>query len=182
MKQARPLQVVDYDLAWPIEFGRLRADLQHALGSLALRIEHVGSTAVPGLPAKPIIDLDIVIADRALEPEVISRLAELGYLHEGDLGIKDRQAFRPPHDLTRHHLYVCIEGCLALRNHLAVRDALRTDPKRAAEYGRLKRAWAARDLGAATDYGRAKTAFLLELLRDAGFCADDIASIQAANA
>jgi GrpB-like predicted nucleotidyltransferase (UPF0157 family) len=79
--------VVDYDPAWPATFARLRERVVEVLGPLAVAVEHVGSTAVPGLAAKPIVDLDVVIADRGDLPEVVRRLRPLGYRHEGDLGV-----------------------------------------------------------------------------------------------
>jgi GrpB-like predicted nucleotidyltransferase (UPF0157 family) len=93
---ADPVVIVDYDPSWPATFEQLRDRLAATLGRLAVAIEHVGSTAVPGLAAKPIIDLDVVIADRIDLPAVIQRLRTLGYLHEGDLGVPGREAFTTP--------------------------------------------------------------------------------------
>jgi GrpB-like predicted nucleotidyltransferase (UPF0157 family) len=81
-----PIVVVDYDPTWPDLFAALRAPVAAALGDVAVAIEHVGSTAVPGLAAKPIIDLDVAIRTETDLPEAIERLARLGYAYEGDLG------------------------------------------------------------------------------------------------
>ena len=78
-------------------------------------IEHVGSTSVPGLAAKPIIDLDVLLASAAYLPETIRRLATLGHEHQGDLGIAGREAFRAPPTLFAHHLYVCLPNCEEFR-------------------------------------------------------------------
>ena len=121
--------VVDYDPRWPAVFERLRASLARALAGLPFEIEHVGSTSVPGLAAKPVIDLNVVVPTANEVAETIERLASLGYRHRGDLGIVGREAFRAPPGLPKHHLYVCVEGVLALRNHLGVRDYLRTHPE-----------------------------------------------------
>lgn len=88
------IQVVDYDSQWPAIFDVLAARARGALAGLATRVEHVGSTAVPGLVAKPIVDLDVAVANARDIPPAIERLATLGYVHEGDLGIEGRQAFR----------------------------------------------------------------------------------------
>jgi len=89
----RPVVVVSYDPEWPAIFKALRDVYRRALGDLATAIEHVGSTAVPGLDAKPIIDIDVVIPSRSRLPEVIARLMALGYGHQGDLGVSGREAF-----------------------------------------------------------------------------------------
>ena len=83
-------------------------------------IEHIGSTSVPGLAAKPIIDLDVLLASAAYLPETIRRLATLGYEHEGDLGIAGREAFRTPPSLFAHHLYVCLPNYEEFRNTVTV--------------------------------------------------------------
>ena len=106
---ADPVVIADYDPSWPATFEQLRDRLTGTLGLLAVAIEHVGSTAVPGLAAKPIIDLDVVIADRADLPAVIQQLRPLGYQHEGDLGVPGREAFTTPAG-PPHHLYVCALG------------------------------------------------------------------------
>jgi GrpB-like predicted nucleotidyltransferase (UPF0157 family) len=159
-----PILIAAYDPRWPARFAHLRDHLAAALGPLALRIEHVGSTAVPGLAAKPIIDLDIVVATPGDLPAVIERLHPLGYTHEGDLGVPGRDAFAAPPGSPPHHLYACPLGSPALARHLALRDRLRTDPEAAAAYADLKRALAARFHDDRTAYTEAKTAFIDSLL------------------
>src|SRR5262249_53704550 len=88
-------------------------------GYLVSAIEHVGSTSVPGLAAKPIIDLDVLLAPAAYLPETIQRLATLGYEHEGDLGIAGREAFRRRPTLFAHHLYVCLPKSEEFRRHIS---------------------------------------------------------------
>ncbi len=85
--------VEPYDTAWALLFAALRDRLKSALGALALRVEHVGSTAVPALPAKPVVDIDVVIADETGLGQVIYALRQLGYEHQGDLEIEGREAF-----------------------------------------------------------------------------------------
>ena len=142
-------------------------------------IEHVGSTAVPGLAARPIIDVDVVIPSRAVLPEVIHRLARLGYRHHGDLGVPGREAFtheagdEVPRDGTgrrwpAHQLYICAAESPALHRHLQFRDWLRAHPGSAADYGRLKAHLAPiepEDREAATE---AKTAFIAAALTAPG--------------
>lgn len=111
--------VEPYNKAWKQDFQNIKEELTSALGDLALRIEHVGSTSVEGLSAKPIIDIDVVIEDRNLLNSVIGALAKIGYIHEGDLGIAGREAFKyeGKEHLRKHHLYVCaVDAFLNLKN------------------------------------------------------------------
>jgi GrpB-like predicted nucleotidyltransferase (UPF0157 family) len=163
----QPVHIVDYDPQWPAVFDHLRDQLHAALGSLALRIEHVGSTAVPGLAAKPIIDLDVVIRGRGDLPAVTGRLRPLGYQPEGNLGVPGREAFTTPPGAPPHHLYVCPADSGALARHLAFRDFLRTHPATACAYAELKRSLARRFCTDRTAYTEAKTAFIDQVLTSA---------------
>jgi GrpB-like predicted nucleotidyltransferase (UPF0157 family) len=173
-KPRRVIQVVDYDAAWPRLFEQLREHIWPHVQDVALAIEHVGSTAVPGLAAKPIIDLDVIIPARETLPAVIERLAELGYVREGNLGFADRDAFAPPPDAFAHHLYVCPRGTLALRNHLAVRDYLRAHPQDAAAYGALKKQLAERFTDDIKRYIAGKDAFVLSVLAKCSFSEQEL--------
>ena len=143
--RTKHITVLPYDPQWAADFQAICQELTPALGDLVLAIEHVGSTAVPGLTAKPIIDIDIVIRNAAALPDIIARLARIGYLHEGDLGVPDREAFcyeGKPH-LREHHIYVCPQNAAELHRHLTFRDYLRNHPEAAAQYGRIKQEAAA---------------------------------------
>jgi GrpB-like predicted nucleotidyltransferase (UPF0157 family) len=164
---ANPVVIVGYDPSWPDTFAQLRDRVAAALGPLAVAIEHIGSTAVPGLAAKPIIDLDVVIANRANLPAVMRRLRPLGYHHEGDLGVPGREAFTTPAGAPPHHLYVCVVGTPALNRHLTFRDALRAHPAAADAYGDLKRTLAARLSHDRVAYTEAKTGFVERALAEA---------------
>jgi GrpB-like predicted nucleotidyltransferase (UPF0157 family) len=159
-----PTVIHEYDLTWPERFAALAARVETALGDIMLRAEHVGSTAVPGLAAKPIIDLDVVIAQASF-PEATRRLGRLGYVHEGDLGITGREAFRWPPDCERHHLYVVAEESAELGRHLAFRDALRADPVLRDKYAALKRSLAAQHPHDIKAYTEGKTAFIKATLK-----------------
>ena len=132
--------VEPYNEAWRSDFRAVRDEIDEALHDLALRIEHVGSTSVEGLSAKPIIDIDVVIPDRDCLNDVISALRKIGYEHEGDQGIPGREAFKykGKEHLRKHHLYVCAQDSEELKRHIAFRDYLRNDPDAVAEYSRIK--------------------------------------------
>ncbi|HTW85229.1 MAG TPA: GrpB family protein [Candidatus Sulfotelmatobacter sp.] len=162
--RAEPVVVVDYDPAWPATFAVLRDRLATVLGDLAAGIEHIGSTAVPGLAAKPIIDLDVVLRRASDFARAAERLERIGYTHLGDLGIIERAAFRAPPGSPRHHLYVCPAGAPALRAHLALRDTLRAEPALLAAYADLKRSLAAQFRDDRDAYAEGKTAFITAAL------------------
>ena len=177
----RRIVVVEYDSSWPLTFANLQAPILEALRDVALAVEHVGSTSVPGLAAKPIIDIDVVLATRTELPVTIGRLASLGYVHRGNLGIEDREAFENPPHLPPHHLYVCVQGSAALQNHLSVRDYLRRTPAAVTVYGRLKKDLAEKFPTDIDSYVEGKTDFLLDVLRAAGFSDGVLEDIRAAN-
>jgi GrpB-like predicted nucleotidyltransferase (UPF0157 family) len=124
----RSIVVVDYDPTWPATFDDLRARVWPIVGDFALAIEHLGSTSVPGLAAKPVIDMAVVVPSVDDISLAIARLATLRYVHRGNLGIEGREAFRSPVELPAHHLYLCPASSLGLLNPLAVRDYLRVHP------------------------------------------------------
>jgi GrpB-like predicted nucleotidyltransferase (UPF0157 family) len=159
---------MDYDSTWPATFVTLQAPIWEALRGVALSVEHIGSTSVPRLAAKPIIDIDVVVPSRTKMSVIIERLAKLRYVHRGNLGIENREAFDSPTGLPAHHLYACLQGTAALANHLAVRDYLRRDPAAAAAYGKLKKQLAAQFPTDVESYVAGKTDFLIEILGRAG--------------
>jgi GrpB-like predicted nucleotidyltransferase (UPF0157 family) len=173
--------VVDYDPTWPDIFEQLRARVWPVVSDIALTIEHVGSTAVPGLAAKPIIDMTVVVPSAREVPLAIARLATLGYEHRGDLGIEGREAFTRPEDLPAHNLYLSAPGSLGLQNQLAVRDYLRTHPTTAQAYGELKKRLAQQFPHDIISYIDGKTDLLLSILREQGLSGERLAAIEAAN-
>ena len=132
--------VMPYDKEWQTDFEKIKFELENAIGDLILGIEHVGSTSVQGMSAKPSIDIDVIIKDYSVFDIIVSRLADIGYIHEGNLGIKDREAFKytdKPH-LQTHHLYVCPQYSAELHRHITFRAYLRTHPEAVNEYSKVK--------------------------------------------
>jgi len=160
---ANPVIVLDYDSNWPALFQPLRRRIADALGDMAAAIEHVGSTAVPDLAAKPIIDIDVLLTSEPMLPTAIERLATLGYVHRGNLGIPEREAFFAPVNDPPHHLYVCPPCSAEFRRHIAFRDYLRAHPRDAKNYGDLKIALAERFRQDRSAYNTAKGKFVAEL-------------------
>ncbi len=166
MSVTRNIVVDEYDPAWPGWFDQVAARVWPAVHDVALRIDHVGSTSVPGLAAKPIIDMDIVVAsDDHIEP-VIERLAGIGYRWRGDLGVEGRQAFEAVDECAppAHHLYLVVEDNTAHLNHVLLRDLLRQDATARERYAALKRANVDLAAGDTDVYVAAKAALVAELL------------------
>ena len=139
MKTAK-VEVRAYECAWKTEFEKIKTELGSALGDLIVGIEHVGSTAVEGMSAKPCIDIDVIIKDYEIFDSVVRRLNAIGYIHEGDLGIKEREAFKyadKPH-LRQHHLYVCPKNSEELHRHITFRDFLRSNTDAVKKYSLIK--------------------------------------------
>jgi GrpB-like predicted nucleotidyltransferase (UPF0157 family) len=160
---ANPVIILDYDPNWPRLFQYFRRRIADVLGDMVAAIEHVGSTAIPGLAAKPIIDIDVLLASETMLPRAIERLANLGYIHRGNLGIPEREAFFAPANDPPHHLYVCPPSSAEFRRHVAFRDYLRVHPGDAKAYGDLKIALAGRFLEDRSGYNDAKTEFVMAL-------------------
>ncbi len=132
--------VTPYDEAWKSDFEEIKAEIEDVIGDLIVGIEHVGSTSVEGLSAKPCIDIDVIIKDYSIFNDVVNKLETIGYIHKGNLGIKDREAFKyvdKPH-LQKHHLYVCLQYSEELHRHITFRDFLRNNPELAKKYGSVK--------------------------------------------
>ena len=132
--------VESYNRDWKTDFEDIRSELMAVLEGKVISVEHVGSTSVEGLSAKPVIDIDVVIEDEDAFPEVKAAMESIGYTHEGDLGIKGREAFKykGKEHLRKHHLYVCTKDAAELKRHISFRDYLRTHPEAVREYGRIK--------------------------------------------
>ena len=138
--QTKRVIVVAYDEAWEYAFEEIKSEIENAIGDLIVGVEHVGSTSVKGMSAKPCIDIDVVIKDYSVFDEIVSKLGAIGYIHEGDLGIKDREAFKytdKPHLMT-HHLYVCVQCSEELNRHIVFRDFLRSNTEALKRYSAVK--------------------------------------------
>jgi GrpB-like predicted nucleotidyltransferase (UPF0157 family) len=158
------LRIVDYDPAWPEMAAAEIARVGAALGEVAVRVEHVGSTAVPGMAAKPIVDLQVAVA--AIEPTAhyARPLEGLGYLFAPDPESPDFHFFGRPAERPRtHHLHVCVAGSEDELRHLALRDYLRARPGEAQRYGDLKRELVARRPGDRLAYIKGKSGYVAVL-------------------
>jgi len=135
-----------YNPTWVQHFNDLKIEFQNALQGLYFQLEHVGSTSVLGLAAKPIIDIDIVYWEDEDFEKIKNRLSNIGYYHNGNQGIPEREAFKRKDNLERHpildeikhHLYVCPSDGVELQRHILFRDFLRKNELVRKEYENLK--------------------------------------------
>lgn len=160
------VRVAPYDPAWPALFAAEAARIGAAAGALPLRLEHVGSTGVPGLAAKPIVD---VLAGRppgSSAAPYVEALVRAGYEHRGEQGIPGREFFRRGTPRA-YHVHLAERDGPVWREMLRFRDALRADPSLAAEYARLKHELAARFPREREAYTSGKGPFVAGVLRRA---------------
>ena len=156
-----PVRIVEYDPAWPGRYEAEAAHIREALGPVAVRIEHVGSTAVPGLAAKPVIDVQLAVAELEPMEPYAGPLAALGYDHRSDDEPQHRFFALTAHSGERLvNLHVCRAGSEWERRHLRFRDALRADPDLRARYEAEKRRVAAVHPDDSLAYADAKTPWI----------------------
>lgn len=162
----QPIEVVAADPEWRTRFEGYRAQLASVLGPVARRIEHVGSTSVPGLDAKPVIDVQISVRDLTDEGTYVPAIERIGI--EFRSRDDERRYFRPAPPRPRDvHVHVCAEGSAWERDHLLYRDYLRTHPDACKRYAATKRENAERWRDDRWAYTEAKTTCILDLLERA---------------
>jgi GrpB-like predicted nucleotidyltransferase (UPF0157 family) len=164
---ARPITISSYDPAWPQRFRREEARIRGALGPVALAVDHVGSTAVPGLAAKDRVDIDLIVADPADEDSYVPALAALDYTlaTREPHWYEHRCLWDPGHDVNLH---VFGPDCDEHLRHLILRDWLRAHPDDRERYAARKVASAAANPLSMTGYVAGKADVILDILRRAG--------------
>ncbi len=185
------ISIEDYSPEWATVFNRLKSIYQSTLGEFVADIQHVGSTSVVGLAAKPILDIDLIVTNKSNFHLIVEKLEQLGYEHQGDWGITGRDVFKrksaqTPIDKSgsewiKHNLYVCVAGSVSLRNHLALRDFLRQNPDTAQAYAQLKRQLAATHAEQRELYTAGKTEFIVSILERLNFEPSELAAISSEN-
>jgi GrpB-like predicted nucleotidyltransferase (UPF0157 family) len=175
------IEISEYDPSWADHFRALHDKLWPSISDIALAIEHVGSTSVVGLAAKPVLDITIVVSSRSNMKLLTQKLEALGLEHRGDLGIPGREAFTRFPGFFPHNLYASIEGGQGLRNHIAVRDYLRSNPASILEYSRLKKSLASKFPNDIDAYVEGKSLFLLDILKKSGFTDSELSEIEQSN-
>jgi GrpB-like predicted nucleotidyltransferase (UPF0157 family) len=161
----RTIEVVPYNPAWQKNYQEEAARLRPVFGSFLVELYHVGSTSIPGIFAKPIIDILAVVVDLAPMAEIELQLARLDYLARGEAGIPGRHFFlKPSLDVRTHHLHVFGAGHPEVDRHLVFRDYLRAHPQEAAGYSNLKQDLAREFTTDPPAYTDAKGPYILSVL------------------
>jgi putative glutamine amidotransferase len=162
--RSREYGLVEYDPAWPSLFEEEATRIRGALGDVAVRVEHVGSTSVPGLAAKPIIDIQVSVDAVVPRDRFVAPLVAIGYTFVPDPIDTEHEYFKKDVDgARRYQIHVCPAGSEWERRHLAFRDHLRASPDDAARYAELKRRLAAEHLRDIMTYVDGKTPFIREI-------------------
>lgn len=174
--------VEQYNPEWPSYFQKIKSELEAYLRDVILvSIEHVGSTSVPGLAAKPIIDVDIIVEPENVQNAIDALVANGKFTYLGELGIADRHCLKDPNQSPARNIYICVDGAFQTRNHLGVRDTLCLNPALRDEYAQVKLELAAQGLNI-VDYVKAKSGIVQKILKEAGLLSEEeLADILSAN-
>jgi GrpB-like predicted nucleotidyltransferase (UPF0157 family) len=159
---AEPVAVVAYDSAWPRLFAEESERIRAALGNAVAAVEHIGSTAVPGLAAKPVIDVLAGLRTLDLTRDQVDAMESLDYEYLGEYGIPGRLFFRKGRPRS-HHVHAVLHRSDLWERHLAFRDYLRAEPDESQRYGNFKRNLAAEVRGDRERYWEGKSAFVYEV-------------------
>lgn len=168
-----PVEVVSYDPSWSVRFDEWRNRLRQSLGSVARRIEHIGSTAVPGLDAKPVVDIQVSVVDPENEDTYVAAIEDSGVSLRSREG-EGHRYFRPAAGRRRSvQIHVCQTGSDWERTHLLFRDYLRAEPAVREAYASLKRELARRYRDDRIAYTEGKTGFILDSMEKASIWATE---------
>jgi len=166
LNRSTSICLVDYDPEWPSRFQLEAEKIRNALGPKALRLEHTGSTSVPGLAAKPIIDMLLVVAHSAHENSYAPALEAIGYtLRVREPEWHEHRMFKGPENNINLHIFS--DACPEIDRVLLFRDWLRGNAADRDLYARTKLALAQKEWGSVDDYASAKTEVIEEILRRA---------------
>lgn len=177
--------IESHNPAWALEYARVEKELQQILAAVPIiSIQHTGSTSIPDLLAKPILDIVISVPASAV-PATSDALVGADYLARGEMGVPQRFMFRQPatdkKEMTRH-TYVCVDGCLSIRNHLDMKKMLLENAELRREYGEVKRRLVeSSEVRNVDDYCRGKTEIVLKILKAAGWSDEDLEEVSKVN-
>ncbi|KIX03067.1 uncharacterized protein Z518_06617 [Rhinocladiella mackenziei CBS 650.93] len=174
--------VEEYNPEWALQFQTIKQELEEVLkGVKYITIEHVGSTSVPGLASKPVIDLSVISEREDVDAAIEALTKNGGYAYMGEMGIPDRHALRKPGALPLRNLYVSVVGCQSIRNQLGVRDICRRDSEVREAYGKTKLKLSHREWTDVNEYCEAKNDIIAWVLEKAGMSNEERDQIRKLN-
>lgn len=161
--------IEEYNPNWKKQFETLKLMINYYIGDFILDIQHVGSTSIEGLSAKPIIDIDVVIESIEYLPKIIQELEKKDYIYQGNLGVRDRYAFQRVYDEEiKYHLYVCPKDGVGYKEHILFRDYLKNNVEARNDYVKLKKELAQKFERDSESYCNGKTKFIQKILKNQG--------------
>ena len=163
----RKVEIKEYDPQWKQEYEKEKEKLVEIFSDIVVDIHHIGSTAIPKIKAKPIIDIMVVVEDINKVDEYNEEMIELGYTPKGEFGIENRRFFPKGGNERSHHVHVFPKGDPEVKKHLNFRDYLRAHPKEARQYSQLKEVLAAKYYYNIDKYIEGKNDFIQEIDRKA---------------
>ena len=167
-EEKRDIKIVPYNSDWPLKFEHHKSRMLNALGSSAVQLEHIGSTAVPALAAKPIIDMLLVVKDSSNESSYLPTLEGLGYvLRVREPDFHEHRMFRTPE--LDVHLHVYSAGSTEVERYITFRDRLRSNLSERKKYAQLKSQLATQSWDDMNEYANAKSSFIEETIERAGY-------------
>jgi GrpB-like predicted nucleotidyltransferase (UPF0157 family) len=162
------IEIVPYNEEWPAAFAAESELVKQALGANCILIHHIGSTSIPGLAAKPIIDMLPVVRDILKIDEVTNAMERIGYIAKGEYSIPSRRYFQKTESHPAYNVHVYAEGNPIIKKYLGFCDWLRSHPDDLEAYAKLKRDLAAQFPQDMSNYNQGKTAFITEIEKKAG--------------
>ncbi len=191
INESTKIVIEPYSSDWSKNFDQIKDVLKVALEGMFIDIKHVGSTSVPGMAAKPVLDIDIVVESFTLMSTIIRSMQTIGYRHMGTMGISGREVFiaesveasflEKTRSWMQHNIYVCDKFSQALKNHLKFREFLIDNPDAIVEYSVLKKKLASMPGCTLAKYSAAKTEFITGVLLKAGLTKEEVDLIKAEN-
>jgi len=172
-KSARVVEVVPYDKSWGVKYAEEELLLRRALGEEVLEVHHIGSTAIPGMWAKPTLDILVVVRDIDKVDRLNHSMSAIGYEAMGEYGIRGRRFFIKGGDQRSHHVHVFQKGSTHIERHLDFRDFMIAHPQEAARYADLKRSLARRFAFDIDSYCEGKEPYIIDIEAKATIWARD---------
>ncbi len=159
----REINVEPYNKKWKVKFKNEKSKLEKIFNDILVKIYHIGSTAIPNIKAKPVIDIMVVVEDIDKVDNYNDRIKSLGYEPKGEFGIKNRRFFQKGGNNRTHHIHIFQQGDKEIKRHINFRDYIKSHPKEAQKYSQLKEILADKYSQDINKYNKGKNDFIAEI-------------------